>query len=78
MREWKGTWNLICVPLNDFDLILKIDFFLKAKIALIPYLCGFIVLEESQSCFIHALKEKNYGKGQLEMLFSIQLKKGLK
>ena len=31
--EWKGTCNLFCVPLDDVDLLLSIDFFLKAKVA---------------------------------------------
>ena len=28
--DWKGTYSLLCVPLDDFDLILGIDFFLNA------------------------------------------------
>lgn len=40
------------MPLDDFDLILGIDLFLKAKVALIPYLGSLMVLEESQSCFV--------------------------
>ncbi|RVW40884.1 RNA-directed DNA polymerase-like [Vitis vinifera] len=29
--DWKGTCNLLCVPLDDFDLIIGVDFILKAK-----------------------------------------------
>ena len=36
ISSWKGNCNLLCVPLDDFDLILDIDFFFKAKVALLP------------------------------------------
>ena len=34
--EWNGTCSLLCVPLDDFDLIFDMNFILKAKVALIP------------------------------------------
>ncbi|RVW86184.1 hypothetical protein CK203_046111 [Vitis vinifera] len=43
---WKGMCSLLCVPLDDFDLILGVDFLLKAKMALIKHLGGLMVLEE--------------------------------
>ena len=44
--EWKDTCNLLCVPLDNFDLIIDVDFLLRAKVALIPHLGGLMVLEE--------------------------------
>ncbi|KAL6332342.1 hypothetical protein AAG906_004908 [Vitis piasezkii] len=76
--DWKGTCSLLCVPLDDFDLIIGVDFLLKAKVALIPHLGGLVVLKERQPCFVQALRANDGGKGQLEMLSTIQLKKGLK
>ena len=76
--DWKGTCSLLCVPLDDFDLIFGVDFILKAKVALIPHFGGLVVLEERQPCFVQALRENDDGKGQPEMLSAIQLKKGLK
>ena len=70
--DWKGTCSLLCVPLDDSDHILGINFLLKAKVALIPHLGGLMVLEESQPCFMQALRAKNGGKGQPEMLSTIQ------
>ena len=46
--EWKGQINLLCVPLDDFNLILGIYFFLKSKAALIPHMRGLMILEEKQ------------------------------
>ena len=59
------------MPLDDFDLILGIDFLLKAKVALISYLGGLMVLDEIQSYFVQVLRAKDGDKGQLEMLFAI-------
>ena len=50
MGNWEGNYKLLCVPLDDFDLILGIDFFLKAKVALLPYLGGLMIMDESQPC----------------------------
>ena len=44
--DWKGTCNLLCVPLDDLDLIFDVDFLLRAKVALIPHLGRLMVLEE--------------------------------
>ena len=76
--DWKGTCSLLCVPLDDFDLIIGVDFLLKAKVALIPRLGGLVVLKERQPCFVQALRANDGGKVQPEMLSTIQLKKGLK
>ena len=77
--NWKGKCNLLCVQLDDFDLILGVDFFLKAKVALLPHLGGLMFLEESMPCFVQAIQEGGGKKDQQpELLSAIQLKKGLK
>ncbi|KAL6350235.1 hypothetical protein AAG906_004180 [Vitis piasezkii] len=60
--DWKGMFNLLCVPLDDFNLILGVDFLLKAKVALIPHLGGFVVLEEKKPYLVQALRAKDGGK----------------
>ena len=69
--DWKGTFNLLCVPMDDFDLIIGVDFLLKAKVALIPHLGGLVVLVEKKPYFVQALRAKDGGKSQPEMLFAI-------
>ena len=76
--EWKGKCNLLCVPLDDFNLILEIDFFLKSKAALIPHLGGLMILEEKQPYFVPTMKRKGGKHGKVEMVSALQLKKGLK
>ena len=76
--KWKGKCTLLCVPLDDFDLILGVDFFLKAKVALLPHLRGLRLLKESMPCFMQMVQEGNGRKSQQpELLSAIQLKKGL-
>ena len=76
--EWKGKINLLCVPLDDFNLILGIDFFLKSKAALIPHLGGLMILEGKQPCFVPAVKGKAEKHDKAEKVSTLQLKKGLK
>ena len=76
--EWKGKCNLPCVLLDDFNLILGIDFFLKSKAALIPHFGGLMILEEKQPCFVHAVNEIGEKHGKAKMVLALQLKKGLK
>ena len=63
VEEWKNTCNILCMPVDDFKLILEIDFFLKVKKTMLLHLDGLIVLEERQPYFRHALKGKTVGKG---------------
>ena len=76
--EWKGKMNLLYVPLDDFNLILGIDFFLKSKATLIPFLGGLMILEEKQPCFVPAVKGMAEKLGKAEMVSALQLKKRLK
>ena len=76
--EWNGKCNLLCVPLDDFNLILVIDFSLKFKDALIPHLDGLMILEEKQPCFVNAVKGEGKKHGKAKMVMALQLKKELK
>ena len=78
VSEWKGKCNLLYIPLDDFNLILGIDFFLKSKAALIPHLGGLMILEEKQPCFVPIVKRKAEKHGKVEMVSALQLMKGLK
>ncbi|TXG51266.1 hypothetical protein EZV62_023790 [Acer yangbiense] len=40
------------VPLDDFDLILGVEFFVNAKAMLLPYLQGILIGDEESLCFI--------------------------
>lgn len=68
----------MCVPLDDFDLILGIDFFLKAKAAWLPHLGGLMIMDESRSCFVSDTKEKVAEKGKMGLVSTLNIKRGVK
>ena len=59
---------ILCVPLDDFNLILGIDFFLKSKAALISHLGGLMILEEKQLYFVPVVKGKRKKHGKAKMV----------
>ena len=52
--EWEGECSLMVVPLDDFDMILGMDFFLRAKVGLFPHLSGIFIHDEGSPCFVKA------------------------
>ena len=50
--DWAGYVNFLVVPLDDFDLILGNDFFMRAKVAVVPHLNGLFILDELRTCFV--------------------------
>lgn len=41
--KWEQESSFMAVPLDDFDLILSIEFFVKAKAVAMPHLCGMLI-----------------------------------
>ncbi|XP_044481390.1 uncharacterized protein LOC123207965 [Mangifera indica] len=54
MGAWEGECTFMAVPLDDFDLILGLDFFVKAKAVAMPHLNGVMIMDEQQACFVKA------------------------
>ena len=52
MGDWKCTIDFLSVPLDDFDFILGNDFFQRAKVTLLSYLNGLLIMDEKQPCFV--------------------------
>lgn len=65
--SWEGECNLTIVSLDDFELILGIEFFVRAKVTLMPHLFGILVADEKYPCFVRA---ENEGK-QREIMRSV-------
>ncbi|WOG81014.1 hypothetical protein DCAR_0100159 [Daucus carota subsp. sativus] len=47
------------MPLDDFDVILGIDFLLAAKCSVLPYLGGIFIANEKEPCFVKGITEKS-------------------
>ncbi|KAH7856309.1 hypothetical protein Vadar_006597 [Vaccinium darrowii] len=74
-----GRVDLMVYPLDDFELILGNEFFLAAKVAVMPYLGGILIADEKQPCFVprHA-KDKRIREGTGSWISVIQVQKGPK
>ncbi|KAL5796751.1 hypothetical protein ACOSQ2_001571 [Xanthoceras sorbifolium] len=55
-----GTWHGQCmmnvIPLVDFEMVLGIEFFVKAKVSVVPYLRGILIGDGDHPCFIKAME----------------------
>lgn len=75
MVAWNGQVNLQVASLDDFEMVLVIDFLVSAKVMVIPHLGGVIIMGEAQPCFMAGVhKEK---KGKEPLLSAMQVKHGL-
>lgn len=43
--DWKGKTSFMSVPLDDFDIIIGLEFCLHAKVAIMPHLGGLLISE---------------------------------
>jgi hypothetical protein len=78
--DWEGECDLMVIPLDDYDMILGMDFFLKAKVAVIPYLSGIFIHDEKSPCFVKAMFAGRLldCKQKQKVLSAQQLKAGMK
>lgn len=49
---WNGKIYLFAIPLDDFELILGVDFLVGPKAAVIPHLDGLMIMDEDLPCFV--------------------------
>lgn len=75
LGDWSGRIDLLGVPLDDFDLILGIDFLTTAKAAVMPHLGGMLIMEESHPHFVAGIRKEKKGKEVL--LSAMQVEHGL-
>ncbi|XP_047335399.1 uncharacterized protein LOC124938921 [Impatiens glandulifera] len=75
--SWKGRVEFMAIPLDDFDVILGIEFLAAAHVAVMPHLGGIFIAAPENPSFIpgryEAAKEK-----KATLLSTMQLKKGLR
>ncbi|KAL0302206.1 UNVERIFIED_CONTAM: hypothetical protein Sangu_3114400 [Sesamum angustifolium] len=54
VSAWIGKCNLMVVPLDDFDVILGMDFLLLANAMVIPYLNALFIADQNSTCFVQS------------------------
>jgi len=52
LDQWRGKQDVLVVNLDDYDIILDLNFVRKAKIVLMSYLNGVMIASEGCPCFI--------------------------
>ncbi|KAL5825619.1 hypothetical protein ACOSQ3_021682 [Xanthoceras sorbifolium] len=80
LGSWQGNCSMMVVSLDDFDLIIGIEFFVKANVTLMPYLRGILIGDKQNPCFIQTEKSetRDSKKGKGVEISVKQLEKGLK
>ncbi|KAL0310179.1 UNVERIFIED_CONTAM: hypothetical protein Scaly_2953700 [Sesamum calycinum] len=78
---WIGKCNLMVVPLDDFDVILGVDFMLLANAMVMPYLNGLFIADQNSTCFVQGtyLQDSVRPAEKKDSLMSVmQVKAGLR
>ncbi|KAI9178183.1 hypothetical protein LWI28_023646 [Acer negundo] len=80
ISSWQGTISMMVVPLDDFDLILGIEFFRKAKAIPMPSPWGVMIMDGDSPCYVQAEMEgvQTINRGKRAEISTKQLEKGLK
>ncbi|KAK4383417.1 RNA-directed DNA polymerase [Sesamum angolense] len=81
VSAWIGKCNLMVVPLDDFDVILGMDFLLLASAMVIPYLNGFFIADQNSTCFVQGTYLQDsvqLAKKKDSLISAMQVKVGLR
>ncbi|RVW98232.1 Retrovirus-related Pol polyprotein from transposon 17.6 [Vitis vinifera] len=73
--SWEGRVDFIVAPMDDFKMVLGMDFLQKVKAVPLPFLRSMAILEEEKPCMVTTVTE---GTLKTPMLSAMQVKKGLK
>ncbi|XP_020082254.1 uncharacterized protein LOC109705882 [Ananas comosus] len=71
---WRGTTNFTAAPIDDFQVILDMDFLALSKAVPMPYLGALSIMDEAARCMILASQEKMVST---QSLSALQLRKGV-
>ena len=72
---WEGKIDFIVAPMDDFKIVIGMDFLRQVRAVPIPFLRSMAILEDEASCMVPTITEN---KAKTPMLFAMQLEKGLK
>ena len=84
--EWEGMCEFRVVTMDDFDMILGIEFFITAQVAVLPYMGGISTSNATKPCFVQCtlpgrepkLQGKSGRKVEESCISALQLKSGIK
>ena len=73
--SWKGRVDFTVAPMDEFKMVLGMDFLQKVKVVPIPFVLSMAILEEEKPCMVPTATK---GTPKTPMLSTMQVKKGLK
>ncbi|XP_043700305.1 uncharacterized protein LOC122651025 [Telopea speciosissima] len=72
---WKGTVNLSVVPMDDFQVVLGMEFLRRVKAIPMPFISTVCIMEEGAPCMVPTVQGTKEGP---KLLSAMQLEKGVK
>lgn len=82
VKHWQDLCEFRLVSIDNFDMLLSINFFVKAQVAIMPYISGIMVSNATNSNFVcYTLIGKNLmmqGNDGNQFILVLQLKPGVK
>ena len=73
--SWEGKVDFTVAPMDDFKIVIGMDFLRQVKDVFVPFLRSMAILEEESPCMVPTITE---GKAKTPMLSAMQFEKGLK
>ena len=73
--SWEGRVDVTIALMDDFKMVLGMDFLRKVKVVPLPFLRSMAILEEEKPCMVPTVTE---GSPKTPMISAMQVKKGLK
>ena len=73
--SWEGKIDFTVAPMDDFKIVIGMDFLRQVRAVPIPFLRSMAILEEEAPCMVPTITES---KAKTPMLSAMQLGKGLK
>lgn len=72
--EWQGEVPFTVIPMDDYDMVLGLEWLDKVRACILPYSNSVLILEEDRPCTISTRRMQ----GGSPMLSAMQVNKGLK
>ncbi|XP_034704180.1 uncharacterized protein LOC117928400 [Vitis riparia] len=69
ISSWEGMVDFTVAPMDDFKMVLGMDFLQKVKAVQLPFLCSIAILKEEKSCMVLTVTE---GSPKTPMLSAMQ------
>lgn len=74
VENWLGLYSFMVAPYDDFEVILNMDFFIKAKVFIMPHMGGILIGDERKPCFLAKTKHEDI----VGVILLIQIKTAIK